>query len=189
MKISISRQNIYLLVLSIFLLIFVLFFSFMVLIPKGQEYREKAAELKKVNRELRWYQNFNDETSEILHELRRDNRHIITAFDTKFNAARFEKQHKKYFDSLSLSKKVKTADLNGDFVEYEVNATSKINSPKSFYNFLDAINKSDWIVGVNFPINFKRDGELIHSSFTMQIYYATKDSNFTKKEDKKESVD
>ncbi len=186
MKINISRQNIYLLILSIFLLIFVLVFSFTVLIPKGQEYREKAAELKKVNRELRWYQGFSDETSEILQKLRSDNRHIITAFDTQFNAQRFEKQYKKYFNSLVLTEKIKTADLNGSFVEYEVNASSKIDSPKSFYNFLDAINKSDWIVGVNFPINFKRDAELIHSSFTMKVYYATKDSNTTKQAEKKE---
>ena len=47
MKISISRQNLYLLVLSVILLIFVLFFSFLVLIPKGKEYRQKRTEIKK----------------------------------------------------------------------------------------------------------------------------------------------
>ena len=37
MKINISRQHIYLLGMSAFLLIFVLVFSFAVLIPKGKE--------------------------------------------------------------------------------------------------------------------------------------------------------
>ena len=72
----------------------------------------------------------------------------------------------------------------GEFSIYDVKTSSEINSPKTFYDFLDALNKSDWIVQVNFPIHFKRDGELIKSSFTMKVYSAQKerkkiDSNST----------
>jgi hypothetical protein len=63
------------------------------------------------------------------------------------------------------------------FTIYEVNTTSKINSPKVFYNFLDSINKSDWIIGVNFPINFKREADMIRSSFTMRVYTAELNSS------------
>jgi len=173
MKLSISRQNIYLLVLSIFLLVFVLLFSFLVLIPEGKEYREQRIALKKESRELRRYQEYYDDTYERLKELQSNNRHIISAFRTPFNAERFHKQHKVFFESLSLSKIINNPD-EGNFCVYEVNTTSKIDSPKSFYNFLDALNKSDWIIGVNFPIHFKRDGELIRSSFTMKVYEAKK---------------
>ncbi len=179
MKINISRQNIYLLSISIFLLVFVFLFSFLVLIPEGKEYRKQRGELKVESRDLRKYQNFNDETLDILKDMQSDNKHIIMAFDNNFNAKRFEKNYQNYFSSFNISQKIKI-DSSSDFNTYEVNTTSEINSPKSFYDFLEAVNKSDWIIGVDFPINFKRDGEVITSSFKMKVYNINKESNSTK---------
>jgi hypothetical protein len=51
-----------------------------------------------------------------------------------------------------------------------VNATSKITSPRSFYTFLEEVSKGEWIIRVNFPIHFERDGDKIRSSFTMRVY-------------------
>ncbi len=181
MKNSISRQHIYLGIVSLFLLIFVLVFSFGVLIPEGKEYRVKRIELKKMSKELREYQNFHDETFETLKNLQSKNRRVITAFDSIFNPSRFEKQNKNYFSSLSVSELTLTGSEDG-FALYEVNTTSQISSPSSFYNFLDSVNKSDWIIAVNFPIHFKRDGELIRSSFTMKVYANNKESNATASE-------
>lgn len=173
MKIKISRQNIYLIVLSSILLIFVLLFSFVVLIPEGKKYREQRVELQKEAKELRKYQNFHDETLEVYKQLQADNRHVIEALTAPFNVERFEKLHKEHFRSLIIAEKEKIADED-PFCVYEVNTTSHINSPQSFYDFLDAINKSEWIIGINFPINFVRDGDLIKSSFTMRVYAAEK---------------
>ena len=178
MKVNISRQNIYLLSLSVFLLIFVLVFSFALLIPEGKEYRNKRVDLRKMNVELRKYNNFRDDALEQLTELKSDHRHIISAFDKNFDAQRFEKMHRTYFNSLSIAK-VNAIENEGEFSVYEVKTTSQINSPKSFYDFLDAVNKSDWIIGVNFPIHFKREAQMIRSSFTMKVYSIAKDSNTT----------
>jgi len=169
MKINISRQNIYILTLSFLLLIFVFVFSFAFLIPEGKKYRINKIELKKENLKLRKYQDYHDEVLDRLTELKSENRHIIEAFGTEFDPQRFKKIHKDYFNTLDIvqSKTVETMD---EFVVYDVNTTSHINSPKSFYNFLDALNKSDWIIGVNFPINFERSDEMIKSSFSMKVY-------------------
>lgn len=169
MKINISRQYIYIMALSMILFIFVLFFSFSVLIPKGQEYRVQRTELLKENVELKKYQDFHDDTLDRLKKLQSENRHIITAFKTPFDPERFEKQYKSFFNSLVVTPKVKVGSED-EFTVYEVNTTSKINSPTVFYDFLDAVNKSDWIIGINFPINFKRESEMIRSSFTMKVY-------------------
>jgi hypothetical protein len=141
----------------------------MVLIPEGQLYREQKNALKKENLELQRYQEFNAQTLERLKKLQNDNAHIITAYKTPFNASQFEKVNKTYFKSLSVTPKI-TLEDEEEFSVYEVNATSKINSPIIFYNFLEAINKSDWIIGVNFPIHFKREADMIRSSFTMRVY-------------------
>lgn len=173
MKINISRQSIYLLSLSMFLLIFVLIFSFAVLIPKGKEYRKQRTALNKDAIELRRYQDFSDSTLQKLKELQADNAHIITAFDNSFSIERFQKRYSSHFKSLELSKKQALANED-EFSVYEVNTTSSINSPQSFYEFLDAVNKADWVIGINFPINFKRDSEMINSSFTMKVYNTQK---------------
>jgi len=177
-KISISRQHIYLLVVSLFLFLFVLIFSFAVLIPSGKEYRIKRVELQKIHKELRKYEYFHDETLEVLKDLQQKNRRIVTAFDSTFNPSRFEKQHKNFFSKLTISK-VSFLENEDRFAVYEVNTTSQISSPSSFYDFLDAVNKSDWIIGINFPINFERDEEVIKSSFTMKVYCNNKESNST----------
>ena len=176
---NISRQNIYLLTLSVLLLTFVLIFSFVVLIPNGKEYRIKRAELKKESKKLKQLSDFAYDTSTKLQKLQGENRHIITAFSTTFSVERFQKQHRSFFTSLKLSK-ISKQENEGEFAVYEVNTSSEISSPKSFYNFLEAVNKSDWIVGVNFPINFKRDAEMINSSFTMKVFENNRDSNASK---------
>lgn len=172
---NISRVNLYLLALSVVLLILVMVFSFAVLIPKGKDYRMDRSELIQESRQLRQINDFFIETQVILDKLTTDNRHIITAFDMKFNQDRFVKQHKKFFASLEVSK-MKKLDTKEEFDVYEVNASSEISSPTSFYNFLEAVNKSDWIIGINFPIDFKREAELINSSFTMRVYKNPKKS-------------
>lgn len=177
-KIEISRQNIYIAVLSVLLLIFVLMFSFSLLIPQGKEYRIKRAEIKNITKELHEIDNYHFEILELLKKMQGDNRHTITALETKFSKERFLKQHKEFFNTLTLSQRVQV-DNEGEFIVYDVNTSSQMNSPKSFYNFLDAINKSDWMIGVNFPIEFKRDGEMIYSTFSMKIYSNPKESNTT----------
>ena len=170
MKIKISKQIIYLLGLSIILLILVLLFSFLVLVPQGKEYRIKRSIVKKQNLELRQLKDFEFDSQTKLKKLTSDNKHVIGAFKNKFDEKRFEKQYKKYFQSLKLSKRVKQKKQD-TFNVYDVNTTSSINSPKNFYDFLDAVNKSDWIIKINFPIDFQRDSEAIKSSFTIQVYY------------------
>lgn len=179
MKSNLSRQSIYLLAVSLFLLVFVLVFSFAILIPEGKDYRIKRNELSIENLELKQLSDFAVEKEVILQKLRSENFHTIKALETEFNSERFIKQHRVYLSSLDVFKMDALEDEDG-FSVYEVNTTSEINSPKGFYNFLDSLNKSDWIIAVNFPINFKREGEMIKSSFTMRVYNNKSDSNTTK---------
>ena len=180
---SINRQSIYILILSVFLLIFVLVFSFVWLIPLGKEYREQRVKLSYENADLRRWKDFDAQTYATLKNLQSENRYIIAAFENGFDEKRFIKKYSKLFNSLTLSKT--TQKDNVDIFElYEVTTSSQISSPATFYNFLDEINKSDWIVEINFPIKFKREGEVISSSFTMKVYCnareSSKDSNTSK---------
>lgn len=176
-----SRQTIYVIILSFVLLIAVIAFSFLMLIPKGKEYRSLRLESKKEIQQLELSQNRYDITYNRLKEVQSQNRHTITAFETTFNPERFEKLYKKEFQDLYLTE-ITASDTNGTFKVYEVNATSKITSPQSFYTFLENINKSDWIIGVNFPILFERDENMIRSSFTMKVHNTAPSSDEKKSE-------
>ena len=126
-------------------------------------------DMKKERLKLQEYQQFHDTTYSELKNLQSKNKNIIVAFENTFSQDRFIAQHKQSFKALQLSKLTPKADEKG-FVVYEVNATSKIDTPQTFYDFIDDISKSDWIVGMNFPIKFVREGSLIHSNFTMKVY-------------------
>lgn len=180
MKFHISRMMVHLLIATVISLIIVLIFTFVFLIPNGKEYRIARMESKKVSFHVDTIQDEYDKVYAKLKGMQADNRHIIGAYKNIFNPERFKKMYNPHFENFSLFE-LSAHSQDGEFAVYEVNASSLIHSPQGFYDFLDAVNKSDNIIGVNFPIHFERDGNLIKSSFTMHVYVA---SQKTKKETK-----
>jgi len=181
-KFHINRQMSYILALALIFLLFVLIFAFGVLIPEGKEYRSARMEAKKISYQVDVVQAEYDRVYDSLKELKAKNRHIIGAYKTIFNPERFKKMYASHFESFALSE-LSMHSKDGEFAVYEVNTSTLIHSPQGFYDFLDAVNKSDNIIGVNFPIHFERDANLIKSSFTMHVYIA---GQKTAKEDKGE---
>lgn len=169
MKFRISRQMIYILALAIVFLIIVFVFAFAFLIPSGKDYRVARLDAKKISYQVDTIQNEYDKVYANLKSLQADNRHVLSAYKSIFNPDRFTKMYRPHFKSFTLSK-LSHHSQEDEFAVYEVNTSSLIESPQGFYDFLDGVNKSDNIIGVNFPIDFKRDGNLIKSSFTMHVY-------------------
>lgn len=172
MKLNLSRQTLYMLVIALLLLIIVFVFAFVFLIPMGKEYRLERLAMKKELQIHRTHQEWYDETYAKLQQLRSDHKHVIEAFDNHFDPQRFIKISDNCFESLTLSKLNPIDTNSSEFSLYEVNATSQIDSPQNFYTFIEQLNKSNWIVKVNFPIDFEREGNLIRSSFKMRVYSA-----------------
>lgn len=166
---GISRQTVYLLSLAALLLFLVLLFSFLWLIPQGKEYRQMRIEKKQHAMVLSQYRHWHDQTFDALKDLQSKHKNIIGAFESRFDAERFMKMNRGYFESLSMSEAV-DMNLSSEFALYELNVTSRIDSPQSFYAFLEALNKSSWIIGVDFPIHFEREGDMVRSNFTMRVY-------------------
>lgn len=169
MSLKLKRKSSHLLSLSLLLLVVVFIFSFFVLIPQGKEYRTLRLENKKEDRLLTRLQERNNYLHEQQLKLSKTHQVTIKALKQPFNAQQFTQAHRDNFKDLFLSE-LQITDQNGSFKIYEVNATTKINSPQAFYDFLEDLNHGDWIIGVNFPIHFERDGDLIKSSFTMKVH-------------------
>lgn len=165
-----SHKTFYLLLLSLILMAMIVIFSFVFLIPKGKEYRTLRLENKKEAQSLAVSNEEKNDLEAKLHALETKNDKTIKAFKRPFNAYKFVKKYEKEFQDLFVSEMI-LDDQNGSFKVYEVNATTKIDSPEVFYRFLDNVSHSDWIIGVNFPIHFERSGEMIKSSFTMKVHH------------------
>ena len=167
-----NHRTLYLVSISLILFLGIVVFSVLFLIPKGKEYRTLRLESKKEQQLIAQAQERYDQANEKQKKLKSENIHIIQAFRTPFDSVKFTKNNHKDFQDLYLTE-IEMAEHNGSFKVYEVNATTKITSPQTFYNFLEKINKSVWVIGVNFPINFERDGDKIKSSFTMKVHSNT----------------
>lgn len=164
-----SRQNIYLLSSTLLLLSFIIIFSFTVLIPNGKSYRVAKTQLNSAHIELKDLQDRYTIASNELNTILSKNDKVLQAYKNSFDAKEFIEQNKKYFTSLDVSQ-ISKLDDEDDFSVYKVDTVSNIHTPQNFYDFLDNISSSKWIILVNFPIEFKKDGELIISSFTMKVY-------------------
>ncbi len=181
---QINYKTFYLLLLSFILMAAIFLFAFLFLIPKGKEYRTVRLENKKESRMLEVLREEHRISQEKLEKLEKTHQATIKAFESSFNPKKFTRMYEKEFQDLFLSE-IEMSDHNGSFRVYEVNATTKINSPETFYHFLDKVNHSDWIIGVNFPIHFEREGDLIKSSFTMKVHHLSEETE--EKEEEKAS--
>lgn len=164
-----SRQNIYLLTSILVLLSFIIIFAFLVLIPNGKSYRVAKTQLNSANAELKDLQDRYAMVSNELHNILSKNDKVLQAYKNSFDTKEFIEQNKKYFTSLDVSQVSKLDEEDG-FSVYKVDTVSNIHTPQNFYDFLDNISNSKWIILVNFPIEFKKDADLIMSSFTMKVY-------------------
>jgi hypothetical protein len=165
-----SRKTFHLLLLSLVLIAMIVLFSFVFLIPKGKEYRTLRMENKKEVLALAVSNEEKKRLQSRLEGLESKNDKALKAFNRPFNPYKFVKKYDNELQDLFVTEK-SLHDQNGSFKVYEVNVTSKIDSPEIFYRFLDNVSRGDWVIGIDFPIHFERSGELIKSSFTMRVHH------------------
>lgn len=192
-----GRHLINILLLSISFI--VLFFAIILFlfIPAGKAYKQEHETYVHQKQILNEAQNRHDDTLHELKSLQTKYRTIIRGYEKAFDPQEFDEVYSRYFTKLTL-KEIKKLENESIFEVYEVRTTSKINSPTIFYDFLTAINKSDNIIRVEFPIEFVAHDGVIDASFRMQVYganfhnYKEQNSSITvqeEKEIKNESID
>ncbi len=177
-----GRSLINILLLSLgFMVVFFIFVA-VFLIPAGKQYKKDHKMYTKVIFERDSAQDRHDETMDNLKDLQTKNRQIIIAYGNLFDADAFSRQYSRYFKRLKLTS-VDAKEQEEIFDIYEVKATSDINSPTDFYEFLDAVNKSENIISIEFPIHFIADKDVIQSSFKLKVYGADFDNKIRVKDE------
>jgi hypothetical protein len=158
--------------LLIFVLVFLIVIMFMIftfIIPNIKSYKITKKEYntqKLINMKM---QRLKENKLKKLKRLKKENRRILSAFNTKFDEKSFLKFANQFFINSSLSKSMKPS-LNDSFVTYEFNVSTNIKTPANFYNFLEKINTYSNIVEAEFPITFSAKDDIIYSSFKIKVY-------------------
>ncbi|NPA11476.1 MAG: hypothetical protein GXO62_04465 [Epsilonproteobacteria bacterium] len=113
-----------------------------------------------------------------LNKLKRSNAKIIHAFRRKFNQANFKHFASKYMQIVSIEKNA-TKTYKTDFLTTTYFVKAKIDSPKNFYDFVEALKNYKYLLKVYFPIDFTKDKDKILLTLKIE-HYRLKDLKATK---------
>lgn len=142
---------------------------FALIVPDVKKYKKAKKESYRYELQTKRASDVLDEEKKRLQDTTKQNLKIINALNSGFNTDKFKQFAQKFFDNVSLSKQTSAPEANG-FTVYELNVTSSIKSPSSFYDFIDALPNYENVIKADFPINMTSHGNKIKSSFNIKVY-------------------
>jgi competence protein ComGC len=164
-----DTEIIKILIYLVVFIIIVMLFVFVIIIPNVKDYRVEKKLERRAYKAYSKVQNNLDERQDLLKNLKSDNLKIIKSFDNLFDEQKFAKLLEEYFEATTFSK-VDSKGYRENFIVYELNVSTSIETPLRFYEFLDHLNRFDNIIKANFPIEFASNDGFINSSFTIEVY-------------------
>jgi len=149
-----------------FLMIFLLFVFF--LYPELQDTKAKNIEYRKAK--LSYDATISDYSAKksAIEQFEKENEKILQAFKTKATVQNITDLATLYIQNLSVapsSPRETKYDSNIFFVE------GFINTPKDFYNFINSLKGSGYILNISFPIAFEKKEEKIKVGFEVVGFY------------------
>lgn len=154
-------------VLLYLILLFILIFA--VVIPAVKKYREVNRLYAQSRAEFMAAQQEHDDILDRLKVLQSKHRKVIGAFEKRWDRDLFLQSAGKFFKKAEL----KEVDINitdPRFKIYELNAVTKMESPQSFYRFLDNLANLPFVIQADFPIAFKANGGDIEGVFKIRVF-------------------
>ena len=167
-----SLQNIDVTKLLIYVLLFIvacLVMIFGFLVPNIKEYKQVKYESRMQIAASAQTQRIYDAKSKALNEIKQNDKAVLDALESKFDADKFAQFASKYFTNVNLSEP-KEAAKNGEISVCELTVTGSMNTPAKFYEFMDALQSYENIVKIDLPIKMRKEAEKIDATFGVKIY-------------------
>lgn len=167
-----SLQNIDVTKLLIYVLLFIvacLVMIFGFLVPNIKEYKQVKYESRMQIAASAQTQRIYDAKSKALNEIKQNDKAVLDALESKFDADKFAQFASKYFTNVNLSEP-KEAAKNGEISVYELTVTGSMKTPAKFYEFMDALQSYENIVKIDLPIKMHKEAEKIDATFGVKIY-------------------
>jgi len=110
-------------------------------------------------------------------------RKILEAFENRWDEARFVTAAKNYFDTFTM-RLLENNTTEGRYRIYEISAKTSMDTPRKFYNFLDALPNMPYVVAADFPIAFQAvDNRTIEGVFRVRVYEERRENNASNSSD------
>ena len=167
-----SLQNIDVTKLLIYVLLFIvacLVMIFGFLVPNIKEYKQVKYESRMQIAASAQTQRIYDAKSKALNEIKQNDKAVLDALESKFDADKFAQFASKYFTNVNLSEP-KEAAKNGEISVYELTVTGSMKTPAKFYEFMNALQSYENIVKIDLPIKMRKEAEKIDTTFGVKIY-------------------
>ena len=167
-----SLQNIDVTKLLIYVLLFIvacLVMIFGFLVPNIKEYKQVKYESRMQIAASAQTQRIYDAKSKALNDIKQNDKAVLDALESKFDADKFAQFASKYFTNVNLSEP-KEAAKNGEISVYELTVTGSMKTPAKFYEFMDALQSYENIVKIDLPIKMRKEAEKIDATFGVKIY-------------------
>ncbi len=167
-----SLQNIDVTKLLIYVLLFIvacLVMIFGFLVPNIKEYKQVKYESRMQIAASAQTQRIYDAKSKALNEIKQNDKAVLDALESKFDADKFAQFASKYFTNVNLSEP-KEAAKNGEISVYELTVTGSMKTPAKFYEFMNALQSYENIVKIDLPIKMRKEAEKIDATFGVKIY-------------------
>lgn len=167
-----SLENIDILKLLIYVLIFIIVCLIMIfgfIVPNIKEYRMIQAQNRSQMANVSRIEQVLNTKNNTLNEIKEKDRVTLKAFDTKFNKIKFSAFATNYFSDVRLQE-IPAQNKDEPYFRYELNVTSMVKTPTKFYDFIDALQKYDNVIKIDFPIKMRGDRDKIHTTFNIKVY-------------------
>ena len=141
----------------------------LIIAPSIKKFKQTQKKYFEAKYEFNMVNNQYNKTLNELKMLKKENAKILNAFRRDFNINNFKNFASQFMEITSIEKNG-TKPFKKDFLTTIYFVKSKINSPKDFYDFIDALKNYKYIVKVYFPINFQKEGKKILLTLKLEHY-------------------
>lgn len=158
--------------LMLFLLAFlsvVMLFVFLVVIPAIKTYKTKKVLYRQTLLAEKELSQKEQELQKQLEAYKKRYRNTLDAFRHPFNEEAFLDVARKYFQNVTLTPK-EEKKMESGLRLYTFEADFNARTPVKFYHFVDALQKMDNVVKINFPIEIESEGKTIRLQFNLSVY-------------------
>ena len=162
-------KTIKILIYILSLLIFVLLMLLVVIIPSVKKYKSNKNEYNTLLMQNKHLKKKDEQLGSIFKKEKNASDLLLSKYSNDFDKDDFSVFAKKYFKDVNIKRVVKPNDKS-IFKTYSFLATTKTDTLKEFYRFLDDTQKYKSIVKINFPISLKRENTHVVIRFNIDIY-------------------
>ena len=139
-------------------LVLTLMIASMMIIPDIQQLKISKIHTDRSLKMLKGTREYYDQLSAENSQLQEKNRKIIEALQVSFKEERMQRFGEEKLGRFEMHG-TSLVPHDQNFIRYELNATTRIDSPVRLYEFIDALNGYESLAEMNFPIVIDADEE------------------------------